>query len=177
MSNFSYYDLRAKTVTDKINEEIAFYQNCEYQSIYPIKDYIIYLKSRIGTDKIEATTMTHYDSSGNKHEIKKMNLDEYVKDMDIFVFKRPWTKLREFHKIMKIKEFVDGLDYNKKPTQKNIQLNKKYLKEEICAGLKTKKFGKNKSEVIYDQEKMNILSISSLTFNKKTGLYEIDWDE
>ncbi|XWV24909.1 hypothetical protein QJ856_gp0872 [Tupanvirus deep ocean] len=176
MSNFDYYSFRVKTVTDKINEEIAFYESCEYNNVHPIKDYLTYLKSRIGIDKIETTTMMHYDNLGNKREIKKMNMDEYAKDMDIFVFKRPWNKLREFHKIMKIKEFIDSLEYGKKAKQKDIKKNKEYLKEEICGGLRNKRFGKNKSEVVYDQENMVILSISSLDYNKKTGLYEIDWD-
>jgi hypothetical protein len=176
MSNFDYYSFRIRAVTDKINEEIAFYENCDYFNVYPIKDYLVYLKSRIGTDKAEMTTMTHYDNSGNKREIKKLNMDEYTKDLDVFVFKKPWNKLREFHKIMKIKEYVDNLAYNIKTKQKNILKNKEYLKEEICMGIKNKKFGKNKSEIIYDQEKMTIMSISSLDYNKKTGLYVIDWD-
>ena len=103
-------------------------------------------------------------------------MDEYAKDMDIFVFKKPWNKLREFHKIMKIKQFVDALEFGHKAKEKDITKNKAYIIEEICAGLKNKKFCKNKSEVVYDQEEMKIMSISSVDYNKKTGLYEIDWD-
>ena len=176
MSNFDYYSFRIKSVTDKINEEIAFYENCDYRNVCPVKEYLVYLKGRIGTDKIETTTMTHYDNLGNKQEIKKMNLDEYLKDVNVLTFKKPWGKLREFHKIMKIKEYVDGLEYGKKAKQKDIIKNKKYLKEEIFAGLKNKRFCKNKSEVMYDHDNMVILSISSVDYNKKTGLYEIDWD-
>jgi hypothetical protein len=176
MSNFNHYDFRIKMVTDKINEEIAFYDNCDYHNILFIRNYLTYLKNRIGTNKMETTTMTHYDNFGNKKEIKKMNFDEYSKDIDSLMFNKPWTKLREFHKIMKIKEYINNLEYGKKPKEKDIIQNKKYLIEEICSGIKNKKFGKNKSEVIYDQENMTILSISSVDFNKKTGLYEVDWD-
>lgn len=176
MNNFDYYNFRIKFVTEKINGEITFYEKCEYGKIYPVKDYLSYLKGRLGKDKYEMSTMTHYDGAGNKCEIKKMILDEYTKDMDIFVYKRPWNKLREFHKNMKIKEFINDLKYDKKTKPKDVSKNREYLIKEICFGLKNKKFGKNKSEIIYDQEKMKIISISCLEFNKKIGLYEIDWD-
>jgi hypothetical protein len=176
MSNFDYYNFRIKFVTEKINEEIAFYENCAFYNLHPVKEYLLYLKGRLGMDKLEINTMTHYDNAGNKCEIKKMNLDEHVKDLDIYVFQKPWNKLREFHKIMKVKEFIDGLKFGKKAKANDIIKNKEYLKKEICSGFKNKKFCKNKSEVVYDQKKMIITSISCMDFNKKTGLYEIDWD-
>lgn len=176
MNNFDYYKFQIDCGIEKINEEIEFYTNCSYANIYPINEYLIYLKYRIGIDRIEPTSMNHYDKAGNKCEIKKMNMDEYGKDLNIMVYKKSWTKLREFHKIMKIKEYIDGLTFGKKCKQKDIDKNKKYLKQEICAGLKTKKFGKNKAVVDYDQDKMVITSITCLEYNKKTGLYEIDWD-
>lgn len=177
MSNFDYYNFQINTVVEKINEEIEFYEKCEFVSCYPISSYLEYLKKRIGLNNTqEPVAIMHYDNSGNKREIKKMNLDEYGKDMDMYVFKRQWNKLREYHKIMKIREYIDGLEYGKKAKEKHIAKNNKYLKDEICAGLRTKKFGKNKSEIVYDKEQMCIRSISSVYYNKKTGLYEIDWD-
>lgn len=176
MANFDYYNYRIKNVTEKISEEIVFYQGCPYAKTYQLDQYLTYLKSRIGTDRIEMPTMTHYDNLGNKQEIKKMNLDEYVKNIDISTFSRPWNKLKEIHKCMKIKEFIDSLEYNKKVRASKITKNRAYLKEEICAGLKTKKFGKHKTIVDYDQENMNILSISCIDYDKKTHLYSVDWD-
>lgn len=176
MTTFDYYSFRIKNVSDKITEEITFYENCEYVGVPPLNKYLVYLKCRLGIDKQEMTTMMHYDGAGNKCEIKKMNLDEYAKDMDIYMFKRPWNKLREFHKIMKIKEYVDTLKFGKNADKQDIIRNKEFLKKEICDGIKNKKFGKNKSEVTYDEEKMVITAISSLDFNKKNGIYDIDWD-
>lgn len=178
MSNFDYYTFQINIVIEKINEEIDFYTKSEYANHYPINEYIAYLKQRIGIDKLETTAMMQYDNAGNRREIKKMNLDEYSKDLDILVYKKPWNKLKEFHKIVKIKEFINRLEYNNKKevNKKQIEKNKKYIKDEICSGLKNKKFGKNKSTIEYDPEPMTITSVSSVWYNKKTGLYEIDWD-
>ena len=105
-----------------------------------------------------------------------MNMDEYSKDIDIFVFKRPWNKLREIHKIMKIKEFVDEIIYKKVVKEVDIKKNKEYLKIELCKGVKEKKYTKNKNEIAYDMESMKIISIGCLILNKKKGLYNIVWD-
>lgn len=97
--------------------------------------------------------------------------------MNITTFDRPWNKLKEIHKIMKINEFVDNLEYKpKKISAEKITKNKQYLKDEIIDGLKTKKFLKNKSVIEYDQHKMSIISIDSIIYNKKTHKYEVDWE-
>lgn len=176
MSNYNYYESRKANVTERINEEIAFYDKCLYAKSLTVIDYSQYLKSRIGADKIDYPTIMHYDNSGNKQEIKKMNLDEHLKEIDINTFSRPWAKLREIHKIMKIKEYIDNLEYNKKIKAAAMAKNRESIKREICLGLKTKKFSKHKSIIDYDQENMVILSISCIDYNKKTHLYEIDWD-
>jgi len=176
MTNFDYYEFQATLAIDKIQEEIAFYEASSYANCYPFRDYLLYLRSRIGIDKPKENSMYRYDGTGNKREIKKMNIDEYSKDIDVMMFNRPWKKLKEFHKIMKIKEFIDILTFGKKAKPKKIAENKKYIQDEICNGLKTKKFNKNKSEIVYDQKNMKIISISCLDFNKKNGLYNIDWD-
>lgn len=176
-ASFDYYNFRRKKVTDKINEEIEYYENTTYAKVQPLSEYLVYLRNRIGMDRVEQTCVAHYyDHSGNKMEIQKMNMDEYAKDMDIMMFRKPWNKLKEFHKIMKIKEYINNLEYGTKAKTKNIIANKEHLKTELCNGLKAKKFGKNKAEIIYDQENMNILSIDCLVFQKKTGLYQIEWD-
>lgn len=176
MNNFDYYDFRIKNVIGKINEEIAFYEKCTYANVYPVNEYIQYLRKRIGKNEPINNAITNYNKYSGKNEIKKMNMDEYVKDIDLVTYSRPWNKLKEIHRAVKIKEFIDNLDYSPKLKPTKINKNKEYLKEQLCLGLKEKKFAKNKSEIIYDQEYTIILSISCLEYNKKTRLYEIDWD-
>lgn len=177
-TNFDYYNFRIDNLTTKINEEISFYEKYKYGGVYPVNEYVAYLKGRIGTDRVGQTLATYSDNLGNRHEVKKMDLSEHMKDMDIYTFSKPWKNLKEIHKMMKIKEFIDSLEYKKKYNhdEKSIIKNKERLKKKVCLGLKEKKFLKNKSDIEYDQEKMKIQSISCLYLDKKSGLYKIDWD-
>lgn len=174
---FDFYVYQINMGRKKLNEEINFYESSEYCREYVIAERITYLKSRLGISGYNQKILSSFDRNGNKYEIKKMNLDDYAKDMDIIVFNLPWDKLREIHKTMKIEEYISKLDYPKQKSSKDkINKNKLFLKDEIISGLKNKKFAKNKSTVDYDQVKMEITSISCVVYNKKRDVYEIDWD-
>jgi hypothetical protein len=178
MALFDYYTYQTNLAIDKINEEIIFYENCECNNIPMVTDYIEYLKNRIGINKYMKAPIMSTDRLGNKCEIQKMNLDEYSKGLNTITFKRPWNKLKELHKIIKINEFADSLKYKKgtisdEDKQKNIQ----YIKDEVIDGLKTKKFLKGGSVIEYDDQKMVIISISCVFYNKKKHKYCVDWDE
>ena len=175
--NFDYYNFRIKHASEEIKEEIDFFENHYYSWVPPLSEYVIYLMGRISTNKPVISHINHYDKAGNKCEIQKMNRDEYLKDIDIITYRRPWNKLKDVHKLTKIKEFVDELEYKKKIKSIEITKNREFLAKEIYNGLKNKKFGKNKSQIDYDQENRTITSISCIEYNKKTGVYDIDWDE
>uniref|UniRef100_A0A6G6ACY1 Uncharacterized protein n=1 Tax=Borely moumouvirus TaxID=2712067 RepID=A0A6G6ACY1_9VIRU len=174
MAGFDYYNYRIQSVTKNIQNELNFYLNSEFANQEPLCNYISYLKNRIGIDRLEKPK-TYYEN--NRPEMKKMNLDEYAKDMDIMVYKKPWNKLKDFHKNMKIKEYVNKLSYDKKVSKVDKDKNIQYIQQEILNGLKNKKFGKNKSEIIYNPDIMEITSISCISLNKKKGIYVIDWDD
>ena len=176
MALFDYYTFQTNLAIERINEEINFFEQCDYNRVPLITDHIAYLKTRLGGNKYNSLTVTSFDKEGNKREIKKMNLDEYTKDMNTISFNRPWNKLREIHKIMKITEFADALKYKNNLSATKIEKNKLYVRDGIIEGLKMKKFLKNKSVIDYDCTKMMIISISSLVYNKKRHLYEINWD-
>jgi len=173
---FDYYAYQINNIVDSIKNEISFYEKIPGPTMFPVAEYIDYLKLRI-TDRPEITTITNYDNSGNRYEIKKLNPDEYNKEIDVMMFRRPWSKLREFHKIMKIKEFVEKLPYDKDDEGKKlkpdaIHKNKEKIVEEITLGLRSKKFVKGKNEIIYDPQSMSITSISCLEKNEY-GFYWI----
>lgn len=176
-TSFNYYDFRVKMAKKQVNEEIAFFEKNKYGNVAPICEYLTYLRGRLGIDRKDFRPMMRYDGTGNRCEIKKLDMDEYYKDLKVIVFKKPWNKLMEFHKMMKIKEFIDDLGYGKKVNKNRKIRNRIHLKREICNGVRDKKFGKNKSIVEYDPKNMVIESISCLIFDKRSGLYEVDWNE
>ena len=173
MNTFDYYKFQTQYVIPKINEEINFYQQSGFDKTLPISEYIFYLKTRLGIDKLEKNMNNEYYK---KYDIKKLDIDEYGKNMDVISFKKPWSRLREYHKIMKIKEFVDKLEYDKKSKKKNIDQNKEFIKQELINGIKNKKFNKKKNEIEYNISEMKIDSISCLDYDSNKGLYEINWD-
>jgi hypothetical protein len=175
MSKFDYYTYRINTITENVNREISFYQNNEYAKIYPLLNYLNYLRGRINADNRFSSTVTFYDRSGTIKEMKKMNITEYVKDMDVLMFSNPWEKLKDIHKTIKIKEFVDNLEYSIND-KKKINKNKKFLKKELVDGLHQKKFTKKKNSINYDTESMQITEISCISYNKKKKIYEINWN-
>ena len=172
--DFDYYCFQINKVTQNINSEINFFKNYQYADCLLIKDYYDYLLTRINGKQANPKTakFVQYNTG-----CEKMVLDEYCKDLDIMTFKRPWAKLKEFHKIMKIKEYIAQLPFKKKIKNKLIEENRNYLIDEISGGLRNKKFGKNKSEITYNLETMQIDGISCIGYNKKKGIYEVDWDE
>ena len=77
-----------------------------------------------------------------------------------YLFSKPWNKLNQIHKIIKIKEFLNNLECDLK--QKN------YLKDELISFIKTKK----KVKFTYDENKGKLVSISVLSF--ANGKYFIE---
>ena len=180
MSNFNCYELRDKHTIKSIKEELDFYEKCKFCSqMNPLSDYIVYLKTRIGIQEInkpyDAKLIGRIDSrTGNTYNIQKYNKEQYSKNMDIMMYSKPWDKLKEFHKIVKINEFIDGLVYSKNKSKSKILENKEFLKLELSNGIKNKLFKKDKNMVVYDIEKMAITSIDCL-FEEK-GIYQIEWN-
>ncbi|MEM0354073.1 MAG: hypothetical protein QXW79_00690 [Thermoplasmata archaeon] len=169
MDQFDYYIFQTNMVVEKINEEIEFYENCDYAEYQPIREYLEYLKNRLGKNKKGKNTYL----DRNRRELKKMDLDKYKKDLDVLIFRKPWNKLKKFHQIMKIREYINGLEFGKKCEPERIEKNKNYILNKICNDIRNKKF--DKSRIKYDPDKMAIVSISCLSYNKKTGLYEVEW--
>jgi len=170
-TTFDYYAFREVRIRNKINEELNLYEQGDYadmKELPPLNQYINYLKTRVGTN-----TKNKYKNNARPHE--HLSMIEYGKDLDILVYQRPWNKLKNIHKIAKIKEYINKLDYEK-VSDDIATKNKTELIEQLTEGLTTKRFVKGKSVVDYDQEAMIIIGISCVSANKK-GLYEIDWDD
>lgn len=188
-NNFDYYTFQANMVITNIQKEIEFCKNIPLKNIdgqiitfiekgipeNPIKEYYEYLLSRIYIDKKDRRSLTGYDNTGTFYEIKKMNPDEYGSEMDKIVYKKPWHKLKEFHKIVKIQEYVEELHYKTGLDLKLIAKNKKKIIDEILEGLKTKKITKKKNTIEYNENEMKITYIPCIEKNRK-GFYIVEWE-
>lgn len=169
-TNFDYYSYQVATTVEVINEEIEFYKSLEESRIPGIvSDYYNYLVSRVTDEYV------YPESKDTKYvPIKKMNMVDYNHEMDIMVFRKPWNKLRPFHKTLKLKEYVENLKYGKDIDKEKIKKNRDKISDQLIKGFNEKKFNKNKNEIDYDPEKMIIKNIACIEKNK--GLYKIDWE-
>ena len=79
-----------------------------------------------------------------------------IKYSDEYVYKKPWNKLNNIHKIIKVKEFVDNLNTN------DIDM-KKILKAQLVSLIKIKKINKN-TDVNYDVTNGNIIAIPIIQY-------------
>lgn len=80
----------------------------------------------------------------SESEIMKQDLSKY--------FKKPWDKLNNVHKIVKIKEFIESLNFSKS--------NRVKIERELIKKLDSKKI--NKNDIIYDEELGRISTINNI---------------
>lgn len=92
------------------------------------------------------------------HYSETLSIDdsENLTYTDEFVYKKEWNKLHNTHKIIKIKEFVNKLNFKD-------ESKKKILKRQLVEYVKKKKLTK-KCSVNYNSETGNIISIPNLEF-------------
>lgn len=85
---------------------------------------------------------------------------EHISENIDYLYTKPWNKLNQIHKIIKIKEFINTLDIK--------EMDKDELKDELIELVKDKK---KKYKINYDEDKGKIINIASLTF--VDGKYKI----
>jgi hypothetical protein len=98
---------------------------------------------------------------------KKSTKTHLFNTMDQYMFNKPWNRLPEVHKLIKIKEYINKsliiYDNEKKDELKHIMFD--YVK--------TKKLTK-KGSVNYDHVNGRILSIPNLKYNKNNEEYYLN---
>ena len=174
MTAYDYYEFRRTRIADKIESEKKFILEQLTDIIDATDEYITYLTNRLGGELVDAPkSMTIINKFNVREQIEKLDMNEHSKDMDRLSYNKPWAKLRDFHKIIKIKEFVANLEYPKKISEIDREKNREKILEKLLLGLKEKKIGKNKTEITYNESKMKIEDIDCLTMQKNK--YYVDW--
>ena len=174
-ARFDYYRYRLNSVKADVERELDFMMSSPVFMEEPYAGYLEYIKKKLGVDKFDPKEIHVYDEKGNLSIMQKVD-KEYIKQQSDDMYSRPWGKIRIYHKKLKIDQFVNNLKYSSKVSDKKIHKNRSEIIEKLYWGLSNKCFCKNKSVITYDAEEMVIKSISCLSYNKKTRLYEIEWD-
>jgi ribosome-binding factor A len=108
----------------------------------------------IELDKLKNPELENCTISATDVNIEKNNSEVYSID---YLYLKPWTKLTQTHKIIKIKEFINNLEIIN-------SVEKEELKDQLIELLKDKKV---KNKITYDEIKGKIISVSSLTFENE----------
>ena len=151
--------------------QIKYYSNLIKYSKKSNSNYELFLKKYKDLTELDET-LTESES------IKLSNKEENTKDIisennssesqeivysDDYLYKRPWTKLSNVHKIIKLKEFISKLLIDN-------QDEKDSLKKEIVKLVNCRVLTK-KDKVKYDSVKGRVIAIPMLTY--KNNKYQI----
>ena len=121
-----------------------------------------YRLDELNNKLIEHTNNTIISEKKNEEESKK----NIFQQNNEYMYKKPWNKLSEVHKIIKIKEYVKnqlGIIDKKYETELIKQLTK-YIKNKILS---------KKKSVNYDMYKAKIISIPSLKYDGNKYIIDI----
>jgi len=129
---------------------------------YHVKDLqkIIKMLKERSTEQIEAKK-----SPVKKENTKDRNLFD---NMDQYMFNKPWNRLPEVHKFIKIKEYV-----NKSLIIYENEKKEKLIKQMFTA-VKQKKLTR-KGSVNYDTVNCRIVSVPNLKYNKAKEIYYLSF--
>lgn len=144
----------------------------DYWEEYKKENYSRMLDSdNVPVSNVRSMKMNYVHNQTNKN-CQKMNTDELHKHLDTDCYQKPWNRLKNVHKYIKIKDFIDELIYPDDVDPDMIDKNKKYLFTKI-EELIEKKLIKQKDVVLYNEEDCKILEFNIIEFNKKKKKYII----
>ena len=98
----------------------------------------------------------------------KINSNKLFDNIDQYMFNKPWNRLPEVHKLMKIKEYVNKslIIYENEKKEKLIN--------QMFTAVKQKKLTR-KGSVNYDSINCRIISIPDLKYNKAKEVYYLSF--
>lgn len=169
---FDYFELRRQEITNGIALEIDFYKKCKHYDISIVSEYVDYLEQRTGQKK----KVNLRENTETEQEYQKIDMNNHYKSMEVVIYRKPWSKLRDQHKNAKINEYVESLFYDKNIVHEDIiTVNKNKLKKTLCSeGVDKKLFIKDSSIIKYNQDAMKIESINCVVLLPK-GTYDVKW--
>lgn len=156
-------------------KEVAF----DYYHILQKRCFLI---DHIEEKPIEKKIFNHFDLSvfkkngkinldTMKKSLSTMTIDDYKSQTEEITFMKQWKNLKPPHKLKKIKEYINELDYDDGFDPEKIEKNRRALYNKMVTFMNEKKVGK-KNIITYDSAKMKITSINFIC-KRKDGSYTI----
>jgi hypothetical protein len=181
MDDFDIYEFHQNFTQQYLQKEISFFEKSNFPNPL-LWDHLEKLNNRrvknvTLSESGDVNTALFLDTSTKRFQLKKMDVTDYNNYMDDYVYKKPWSRLREFHRIVKLREYIDSLEYDEKLLSTNmdkIKKNKEMLITQLIELLKNKELSKKKNQVLYDVDKTKIIEIGCVVLNPKTKLYDIN---
>lgn len=154
-------EIRKFNYRKKIENEIEFLSNSDLNlSMFNNKDdividnridYLKYLINETNEKTIAADTVT------DKQKI--------INHISKYVYKKHWNKLYKYHKIEKIKEYINEIVQNENLKNNIIKSLTKYI---------TDGYLNNTNSVVYDPNREKILKMPCLNIDYKNNIYNIN---
>jgi hypothetical protein len=151
-------------VMNKLN--IKYYESIiislEKQNNNNSQSYIVWLQEKMAKLSNNISTVTESEPVQSVQSVQHNN----TTDNHMELYKKPWNKLNQVHKILKIKEFINSLT--------NIDVNEKdKLKDKLIELIKNKVLSK-KEKINYDENNGKIISLLNLEYKNNKYIYNIE---
>lgn len=143
---------------DKIKNELEYFQTIGILTPFE-NGHDISIEERI---KLLETVLDQPEIYQNTVQQQR---DTIFQEIDKYTYKKQWNKLPSFHKIVKIKEYLDANVQNKKMRD---ELLKKLTEHANNKRINTKKY------VIYDPNKEEILSMPCIEIDDDNKSYKLN---
>jgi hypothetical protein len=177
MDEFDIYEFHQSFTQQYLQKEITFFEKSEFPNPL-LWDHLERLNNRriknvsLSDTNDNNNTAMFLDTSTKRFQLKKIDVSDYNSYMDDYVYKKPWSRLREFHRIVKMREYINELPYDNSVSAERIKKNKDIIIVELIKVLRSKELSKKKNQVTYDIEQMKITEIGCISLNDK-NIYEI----
>ena len=172
LESINYDDLRIDTIKQEVLNELSMLKSSPHSRHPLVIADIEYLERRININQPHR----NFDYHGNALIHVNTDQDKHHQDLQRLVYGLPWKRLHHYHRVLKVREYVNTLPYPMTLAEDQIQ-NREHLIREISYGLSHSQFVKHKSSIEYDVDAMCITEISCISWSEKEGVYSINWNQ
>lgn len=148
--------IKSSNFNRKLTNELNYWKENGSMNMFTNQDLNVETRKMILEKLTNQTT--------KQHDSVQQQKDNIFKEIDKYTYRKQWNKLMPFHKIVKLKEFINENVKDSKMQTELIEKLSKYAEE---GRINTKKF------IIYDPNAEKILSIPCLVIDSTKNTYTL----